>query len=111
MANFNSAFAAARKAGKKEFSWGGKSFNTKLKAEGTSKKVSLPKTAPVPTPKPMAAKATVKATARPVSATPAKAAVKATVNTISPRSAAQKQEFLASERKYKNDDLRTFRKK
>jgi hypothetical protein len=41
MAGFKSTFAAARKAGKKEFTWNGKSYNTKLKAEG-SKKSSLP---------------------------------------------------------------------
>lgn len=31
--NFKTAFAAARKAGKKEFTWNGKSYNTKLKEE------------------------------------------------------------------------------
>lgn len=31
---FGKAFAAARKAGKKEFSFGGKSYNTKLRGEG-----------------------------------------------------------------------------
>lgn len=30
---FKDAFAKARKAGKKEFSWGGKRYNTKLKSE------------------------------------------------------------------------------
>jgi hypothetical protein len=44
MAGFKSAFAAARKAGKKEFTWNGKSYNTKLKGEGASKKSSLPAT-------------------------------------------------------------------
>jgi len=33
MTNFEKAFAAARKAGKKEFSWNGKQYNTKLKEE------------------------------------------------------------------------------
>jgi hypothetical protein len=28
---FDSAFAAAKKAGKKEFTWNGKKYNTKLK--------------------------------------------------------------------------------
>lgn len=36
MASFKEAFAAARKAGKKEFSWNGKSYNTKLKEEAGS---------------------------------------------------------------------------
>lgn len=40
---FGKAFAAARKAGKKEFSFGGKSYNTKLRGEGKT---------PTPTPKP-----------------------------------------------------------
>ena len=40
---FGKAFAAARKAGKKEFSFGGKKYNTKLKGEGGS-------SAKVPTP-------------------------------------------------------------
>jgi len=37
---FEQAFAANRKAGKKEFSFGGKKYNTKLKAE--TKKVPVP---------------------------------------------------------------------
>jgi hypothetical protein len=32
-ADFRSSFAAARKAGKKEFTWNGKKYNTKLKGE------------------------------------------------------------------------------
>lgn len=40
---FESAFAAARKAGKKTFTFGGKSYNTKLK--------STSKSAPVPRPR------------------------------------------------------------
>jgi len=35
MASFKSAFAAARKSGKSSFSWNGKSYNTKLKDEGS----------------------------------------------------------------------------
>lgn len=33
MTNFEKAFAEARKAGKKEFTWNGKRFNTKLKED------------------------------------------------------------------------------
>jgi hypothetical protein len=46
MASFNSAFAAARKAGKKSFSWNGKSYNTKLApspAKGPAKNAKVPK--------------------------------------------------------------------
>lgn len=46
MASFKSAFAAARKAGKKEFTWNGKAYNTKLKED------NLPKKAPIPSPRP-----------------------------------------------------------
>lgn len=53
MASFNSAFASARKSGKKEFTWNGKRYNTKLKGEGFE---STPKKAPVPTSKPSAKK-------------------------------------------------------
>lgn len=61
MASFNSAFASARKAGKKVFTWSGKSYNTKLADEAPKKKgfASTPKKgpapgarAPIPTPKP-----------------------------------------------------------
>ena len=57
MASFNSAFASARKAGKKTFKWQGKNYNTKLasggsKAKKTPSDVKLPKTAPRPTAKP-----------------------------------------------------------
>ncbi len=38
MSKFGDAFAAARKAGKKEFTWNGKRYNTKLKEETTSLK-------------------------------------------------------------------------
>jgi len=44
MAGFKSAFAAARKAGKKAFEWNGKSYNTKLAED---------KPAPKPTARPM----------------------------------------------------------
>lgn len=41
MASFGSAFKAARKAGKKEFSWNGKRYNTKLASD-------TPKATPTP---------------------------------------------------------------
>lgn len=43
MASFKSAFASARKAGKKTFSWNGKSYNTKLASgNGTPAKAPRP---------------------------------------------------------------------
>lgn len=45
--SFNSAFAAARKAGKKTFVWNGKHYNTKLASHKPT-----PKKAPAPTPRP-----------------------------------------------------------
>ncbi len=60
MASFSKAFASARKAGKKTFSWQGKSYNTKL--------ASTPKNVPVPGKKPSQVKATASADkAKPVS--------------------------------------------
>jgi hypothetical protein len=50
LSGFGAAFAAARKSGKTEFDFGGKKFNTKMKGEGT-KKSSLPKSVPVPSPR------------------------------------------------------------
>lgn len=47
MASFKEAFASARKSGKKNFTWNGKSYNTKVKDS-----VDLPKTAPTPTKRP-----------------------------------------------------------
>lgn len=38
MSNFKTAFAAARKAGKKTFDWNGKSYNTKLAKGATGPK-------------------------------------------------------------------------
>ena len=38
---FGEAFAAARKAGKKTFTWGGKSYHTKTKEEVTEQKRSV----------------------------------------------------------------------
>ena len=51
MASFKSSFAAARKAGKKEFSWNGKRYNTKLASgSGSSSKkaAKTPESGPVP---------------------------------------------------------------
>ena len=48
MSTFKRAFAAARKAGKKEFSFGGKRFHTRLKGESAA-----PKSASKPAPKRM----------------------------------------------------------
>lgn len=58
MTNFEKAFAAARKAGKKTFSWEGKQYNTKLKGPETGPK-PRPKTemAPKARPAPAAKKA------------------------------------------------------
>lgn len=42
MVKFNEAFASARKSGKKEFTWNGKKYNTKVKGED----------APTPSPRP-----------------------------------------------------------
>lgn len=50
MASFNSAFASARKAGKKTFTWNGKSYTTKLASE--TKKSKTPKNVPVPKARP-----------------------------------------------------------
>jgi hypothetical protein len=57
MSAFEKAFASARKGGKKEFSFGGKSYNTKLKSEAAKPKAT-PKNAPVPTAAPRAKAAT-----------------------------------------------------
>ncbi|MER8591837.1 hypothetical protein NKH33_09575 [Mesorhizobium sp. M1182] len=58
MSAFKSAFAAARKSGKKVFTWEGKRYTTKLAA-------STPKTAPRPTPKPAQAAPAAAAVKRP----------------------------------------------
>lgn len=58
MSSFSKAFAAARKAGKKEFTWNGKRYNTKLKSETNRKSPPTPtprpkpKKTPTPTPRP-----------------------------------------------------------
>ena len=51
MAGFKEAFRAARKSGKKVFTWDGKSYNTKLKEDS-----KLPSKAPKPTSNPAKAK-------------------------------------------------------
>lgn len=45
---FEAAFAAARKSGKKVFSFGGKSYNTKMATSGTPKKGPVPASKPGP---------------------------------------------------------------
>lgn len=55
MTSFNTAFAQARKSGKKVFSWNGKSYNTKLASSGSKSKVASKKV-PVPTPRPSGTK-------------------------------------------------------
>jgi len=68
--NFDKAFAAARKGGKKEFSFGGKQYSTKLKGEGNGKaKSKLPKKGPVPEKRPLSKPAVSKAdTSKPTEA-------------------------------------------
>lgn len=46
LSKFGAAFKAARASGKKEFEFGGKKYNTKVKGEGSSKKVPTPSAAP-----------------------------------------------------------------
>lgn len=63
MASFKEAFAAARKAGKKEFSWNGKSYNTKVKEEvGSAPSKSK---APQARPDRSSGRGTIQATAAP----------------------------------------------
>jgi hypothetical protein len=58
MSNFSKAFASARKAGKKTFTFGGKSYHTRLKGESKAPgKTPVPQSkptgkVPVPSPKP-----------------------------------------------------------
>lgn len=66
MPSFKEAFAAARKSGKKEFSWNGKKYNTKLKEETGVGKSVKPKARPVAAEKSVApGAATKKPMARP----------------------------------------------
>lgn len=51
MTNFEKAFAAARKAGKANFTFGGKSYNTKLKADAPKSMAPKARPAPVVGPK------------------------------------------------------------
>lgn len=46
MASFKASFAAARKAGKKEFTWNGKRYNTKLKEDSAPKPKARPSNKP-----------------------------------------------------------------
>lgn len=112
---FGKAFAAARKAGKKVFTYNGKKYNTKLAAD-------TPKKGPIPSPNPKKSgrsEGVKKATSvAPKSGKPTKAPPKA-VPTPTPKpanpskSGAQPSRAAANaqERRYKNDDIRSFRKK
>ncbi len=60
MATFKEAFAAARKSGKKEFTWNGKRYNTKVKGEGSSASSPRPKARPGSSAKPKTSSATTK---------------------------------------------------
>lgn len=84
--NFEKAFASARKGGKKEFSFGGKKYNTKLKGEGGKAKSKLPKKGPVPEKRPMSKPATSKAD----SSKPTEAKASAVVTAKKPTSAMKK---------------------
>ncbi|MER8422480.1 hypothetical protein [Mesorhizobium sp. M1403] len=84
MPAFKSAFAAARKSGKKVFTWEGKRYTTKLAA-------STPKTAPRPTPKPAQtapAAAAVKKP-RPLAAAASSAPAPARASNIDPKAGAK----------------------
>lgn len=74
---FEAAFASARKGGKKEFSFGGKKYNTKLKGEGGKAKSKLPKKGPVPEKRPMSKPASGKTTSSKPTEAKASAAVMA----------------------------------
>lgn len=56
---FSEAFASARKAGKKEFTWNGKNYNTELKdtVRPRARKTADKSTGPMPRPKAAAPKA------------------------------------------------------
>lgn len=46
MVTFNSAFASARKAGKKEFSWNGKKYNTQVRSGSAPSESARPTSRP-----------------------------------------------------------------
>ena len=75
MSEFSKAFRAARASGKKVFSWNGKSYNTKLKADSpAAKKVPTPTPRPNTTPTPdVASRTTDKVSAPAAKAEPANA--------------------------------------
>ena len=52
MSSFEKAFASARKSGKKEFTWNGKRYNTKVKEETASSPRARPKNVMAPKPRP-----------------------------------------------------------
>jgi len=62
LSKFGAAFRAARKAGKKVFTWNGKRYNTRLKGEGKTKKSpNIKGKVPLPRSKPAKAKTTNRA--------------------------------------------------
>ena len=130
MGDFKSAFASARKSGKKVFTWNGKSYNTKLADVPAKKKfASTPAKGPVPgarAPIPTAAPR-AKSPAKPqvgakpagkfsgVSSddfpkTPAKRA-SAAPGPQNKRLQADREAFIKTEKKRYNDDLRFQRGK
>lgn len=109
---FGKAFAAARKAGKKVFTYNGKKYNTKLAAD-------TPKKGPIPSPNPKKSGRAEKAPPKKVGASAGPGATKKSVPTPTPKpinpskSGEQPSRAAANaqERRYKNDDIRSFRKK
>lgn len=114
MSEFGKAFNAARKSGKKVFTFNGKKYNTKLAAD-------TPKKAPIPSAAPRGPKS-----GKPTKAPPKQSAAGGRATTATKQSApggratkspaksgAQPSRAAANaqERRYKNDDIRSFRKR
>lgn len=111
MANFKSAFASARASGKKEFTWNGKRYNTKL-ADSPAKQ-KLPAKGPIPAAAPRAKKPAGKfagVSSDDLARAPAKPAKKAAVPQ-NKRLMADREKFISTEKKRYNDDLRFQRGK
>jgi Mg-chelatase subunit ChlI len=98
MSSFKSAFAAARKAGKKIFTWNGKRYNTKLASDK--------KQTAVPTKNPRKNKANPKVSRKPSS----KKKVAAKKSTDNRRSESAKQKKKNDTRKRVNKQMNTIRK-
>lgn len=64
MTTFSKAFAAARKSGKKTFTWNGQRYTTQLASEVSRPKTSLPKIGPVPAKRPNSVTITATTTAK-----------------------------------------------